>query len=134
MTVRVDGRFGPNTEMIEEMIERATHLTYKEAVCLNAAAGEAYWHEAEVDSEAFKAMWQIALESAALGAWSDAWGARLGTGVNEAWDDETQLVLAGARKAAFCALVAIVAKDLISPQQFDVLYGPWKSVIERSEA
>ena len=33
--------------------------------------------------------------------------------------------------AAWGAALALLAKDLITPEQFDVLYGPWKKVIEK---
>ena len=39
-----------------------------------------------------------------------------------AWD--------AARSAAADAVVALVVRDLITPEQFDVLYGPWASVME----
>ena len=35
-----------------------------------------------------------------------------------------------ARDAAADAVVALVVRDLITPEQFDVLYGPWASVME----
>ena len=36
-----------------------------------------------------------------------------------------------ARGAAGAAARGLVVRDLITPEQFDVLYGPWASVIER---
>ena len=33
-------------------------------------------------------------------------------------------------RAAADAVVALVVRDLITPEQFDVLYGPWASVME----
>ena len=35
--------------------------------------------------------------------------------------------------AALDAAVALVVKDLITPEQFDLLYGPWASVMEAQE-
>jgi hypothetical protein len=48
---------------------------------------------------------------------------------NAAWD--------AARDAAWDAAAALVVRDLITPEQFDLLYGPWASVFgvadERTE-
>lgn len=38
--------------------------------------------------------------------------------------------LAAAGGAAWAAALALVVRDLITPEQFDVLYGPWASVME----
>ena len=43
-----------------------------------------------------------------------AWAAARGTALDAAWD----------------AVLAILTRDLITTEQFDILYGPWKSVME----
>ena len=35
--------------------------------------------------------------------------------------------------AAWLAAVALVVRDLISDEQFQILYGPWASVMEAEE-
>ena len=50
-----------------------------------------------------------ARDAARDAAWAAAWDA--------AWG------------AARDAILAVLARDLISPEQFDVLYGPWREVI-----
>ncbi len=53
------------------------------------------------------------LAAAGSAAWSAAWAA---------WD--------AAGSAAWSAAGALVARDLITTEQFDILYGPWRAVME----
>ena len=39
---------------------------------------------------------------------------------------------AARRDAAWDAVLALLVRDLISPQDFDVLYGPWASVVDKN--
>ena len=50
-------------------------------------------------------------------AWDAAWDAAMAAAMAATWD------------AAGTAAWALVVRDLITPEQFDVLYGPWASVM-----
>ena len=93
--------FGPNGEAVVALIDRASRLTRQEAEGL-AAARVAAW------------------VAATTGAWDAAWAA--------AWA-AAAAARAAAWDAARVAARALVVRDLISPEQFDILYGPWASVI-----
>lgn len=95
--------FGPQGVEVAALIERAGRLTHDEAHALHAAWGAA-WGAARGAARG-------AAGDAARGA---AWGA--------AWD--------AARDAAWDAAIALLTRDLISPEHFDTLYGPWRQVIE----
>ena len=47
-----------------------------------------------------------------------------------AWDAAWSAAWSAAWCAAWDVVVALVVRDLITPEQFDVLYGPWASVME----
>jgi len=56
-------------------------------------------------------------DAAGDAAWAVAWDA--------AWDAAWAAAWSAARSAAW----ALMVKDLITPEQFDLLYGPWASVM-----
>ena len=56
--------------------------------------------------------------SARASAWDSAWASAWASARDSAW-------------AAADACVALLVKDLINTAQFDLLYGPWKSVMEQ---
>ena len=64
------------------------------------------------EAERLYAAWDAARDAAWDAAGNAAW--------NAAWN--------AARDAAWDAAFALVVRDLISPEQFDLLYGPWASV------
>ena len=47
-----------------------------------------------------------------------------------AWDAARDAARAAAWDAAWAAALALLVRDLITPEQFDLLYGPWASVME----
>ena len=107
---------GPQGKEVAALIERCRALTYDEAREL-VAAWDAAWgaardaaHDAAWGA-AWAAAWAAAWDAARDAAWGAAWGA--------AWD------------AARDAALALTAKDLITPEQFDLLYGPWRKVMEK---
>ena len=59
-------------------------------------------------------------------AWDAAWAAAW----DAAWDAAWGAARAAARDAARDAARALIVRDLITPAQFDLLYNPWKSVME----
>ena len=110
---------GPNGEAVAALIERAGHLTLDEAGRLAdaawSAAGDAAW------AAAADAAWDAARSA----AWSAAW--------NAARYAARRAARSAARNAAWDAALALVVRDLISQKQFQVLYGPWASVMEAGE-
>ncbi len=130
--------FGPNGEAVATLIKRCRTLTYDEAEQLSAAwnaawaaardaardaAGDAAWNAAGVTARA--AAGDAAWDAAGAAAWNAAWPAARAAAGDAAWD------AAGvtARAAAGDAAIALMVEDLITPKQFDFLYGPWASVM-----
>ena len=93
---------GPNGEAVAALIERCKTLTYGEAEQLGAARGAA-WYAARV--------------AAGVAAW---YAARVAAGYS---------VCNAAGYAAGGAALALMVKDLITLNQFDLLYGPWEKVM-----
>ena len=98
---------GPNGEEVAALIERCRTLTNDEAKRL-AAARDAAWNAARV--------------AARHAVWNAAWAAARGAATDAARD--------AARDAAWDAALALIVKDLITSEQFEILYGPWRSVME----
>lgn len=101
---------GPNGGAVAALIERAARLTEGEASSLIAArasardaVGAAAWDAAGA------AAWDAAGDAARVAAGDAAWVA--------AW------------AAAWVAARALVVRDLITEEQFGILYGPWQSVV-----
>lgn len=106
-------KYGPQTPEIEALLERARTLTDTEVLALreawNATPGEA-WCE----------------------AWRWVWDALRAARLDEAWDDVGQED--ASRGAPLDAVIALVARDLITPtgftqEHYDLLTGPWRKVI-----
>lgn len=104
--------YGPNSEAVAALIERARRLTADKEWSLSVA-----W-------EAGTERWQAARAAAREAAWDarrEAWAAaRAATPWNAAW---------AAAGAVEDAALALVVRDLIIPAQFEVLYGPWREVV-----
>ncbi len=102
---------GRNGREVAALIDRAGRLTSDETRRLAAARVAARVAAQEAAREAARV---AARDAARDAAWAAAQAA--------AWD--------AAWAAAWAAATALVVRDLITPEQFDVLYGPWASVIE----
>ena len=111
-------RYGPNGEALEKIIERAKVMTEDEAQRLAAARNAAWdaWDARGAAWDAWDAVWD------AWGAVWDAWGAR-----GAAWD--ARGAAWDARYAVNDALLAEITRDLITPEQYDLLTAPWRTVI-----
>lgn len=116
-------KYGSNTKDMEQFIERIKAITPEEVEKLGLAFGK-------VSAFKHKAAWDAAFD-----AGEDS--SRLGIGdtaCDEAW---RALEHVGYRYLSWCAIydaiLALVAKDLISKENFDVLYGPWKQTMEVGE-
>ncbi|MCC7408304.1 MAG: hypothetical protein IT442_09540 [Phycisphaeraceae bacterium] len=113
---------GPNGEAVAVLIERARRLTANEVLRLFDA-----WHAAGYD--AWHAVWHAARDAA-----RDAAGYAAGYAARDAvWhaarDAAGYAAGYAVGDAARDAAWALFVRDLISPEQFDILYGPWASVI-----
>jgi hypothetical protein len=97
---------GPNGEAVAALIKRCRTMTYDEAEQLFAAR-----------SAARSAAWSAAGSAARDAAWDAAGSAARSAAGN------------AAGYAAWDAAWALMVKDLITPEQFDLLYGPWASVM-----
>lgn len=103
--------FGPNGEEVATLIERCRLLTTDEAMRLAAA----------------RAATRDATRDAALDA---ALAAALGAVRGAAWT----AVRGAAWTAVRGATLALLARDLINEEHFNILYGPWAEVIEGKQA
>jgi hypothetical protein len=135
---------GLNGEEVAALIERAGRLTPEECERLSAArdaarsaarsaARDAAWNAARdaalsaARSAAWNAAWsaarnaaQDAARSAARSAARDAaWSAARNAARNAAWDAAWD----AAQSAVLSAAVALVVKDLLTAEQFELLYG-----------
>ena len=114
---------GPNGEAVAALIERARSLTADEIQRLVAARGAA---RAAARGAAWAAARGAALDAAVGAAGSAALDAARGAAGFAA-----EFAARGAAGAAAGgAAVGLVVRDLITPEQFGVLYGQWASVIE----
>ncbi len=119
--------FGPNGEAVVELIEQAARMTEDEVARMNDpyaardAARDAAWNASHA---AWIAAWNawIAAWNASHAAWYAARYAARDTARVAAWN--------AARDAARYAAAALVVRDLISEEDFQILYRPWASVME----
>jgi hypothetical protein len=109
---------GPNGARVAALIERGKSISAAEAAKLQTAWGAAW----DARGAAGDAAWDAA-RGAARDAGDAAWDAR-GAAGDAAWDAARD-----ARDAARDAARAELTRDLITPEQYDILAGPWNSVI-----
>ena len=95
-------KYGPQTAQIETLLEQIKSLTPEQIEALSAA-------------------WGAAWGAARFAAWDAAWDA--------ARDAALSAALSAAWNAAWGAVLALVVQDLISEEHFNILYGPWASVM-----
>ena len=109
---------GPNGQEVAALIEAAKSVTASQAQALYAAWGAAR-------GAARGAAWGAARGAAWGAAWDAAWDAARGAARGAAWGAAWGAVRDAARDAAR----ALVVKDLISEENFNILVGPWLSVM-----
>jgi hypothetical protein len=98
---------GPNGEAVAHLTERIAACTVEEIKKLGAA---------------WEAAWGAALEAAWGAAREAAWVAARGAAREAAWG----AARGAAREAAWGAALAVLVKDKITPEQFDILTKPWR--------
>ena len=101
---------GPQGAEVAAIIERASRLTTDEARRL-AAAWVAAW------DAAWAAAWAAAWDAAWAAAWNAARDAAWNAARDAAWNAERD------------ATVATLTRDLITPEQHDMLMAPWRQVV-----
>ena len=116
---------GPNGEAVAAHIEQCKTITPEQGRQLDAA------RYAARDAAGYAA-WDAAAYAAAYAARDAARGAARDAARDAAWDAARDAAGYAAGFAARDAALALVVRDLITPEQFDRLYGPWASVMERA--
>jgi len=115
---------GPQGEEVAALIERAKRLTSEE---IEGLVRDAAW------DVAWDAAWATARHAARVAAWDAArvvaWDAAWAAAWAAAWDAAWAAAWDAAWAAAWAASLALLTRDLISEQHFEVLYGPWRDVI-----
>ena len=129
---------GPNGEAVAAHIERCKTITADEAARLYATRSAAWSATRSATRDAARSATRSATRDAARSAtWSAARYATRDAARSAARDATRSAAWSAARDAAWYAALALVVRDLISPEQFDILYGPWASVFgvadERTE-
>lgn len=103
------------TPEVAAIIERVRRLTADEIGCLDEAAQDAVWGAAW--AAACNAACNAACDSGRTAAWEAMRGATRDAVPGAAWD------------AVWVPLLATLVRDLITPEQYDALIGPWRSVV-----
>ena len=108
-------KYGSQTTEVEALLEKIKTITPEQAKALDAP-WDAPW----------KAVWG-AVWTAARGAGREA---ALEAALEAAWVAVRETAWDAGWVAVWDAVLATVTKDLISQEEFDVLRGPWASVME----
>ena len=124
-------RYAPNAAEIEALIERVKTLTPEQIE---------FWHEQwptdmrkilnAAHDKVRDAGWDITREEMWYKAWPDALKALEDAAPTEVRNVIKDKMWGVMWSAIYHAILALVLKDIISQQIFDVLYGPWRSVME----
>lgn len=106
--------FGPNADEVLAIIERAGTLTDDEAQKMYAAWDALAWQPAweEAQDAAFKAAWDAARDAALRCACGTARSVSRGYAWEAVWD----------------VVSAAMTRDLIDPEQYELLMSPWRTV------
>jgi hypothetical protein len=129
---------GANGQQIVAIIIALKSITYKQAQELGAARGAARvaaWGAAWVAAwdAARGAAWDAARGAAWVAAWDAARGAAWDAARDATWDAARDAAWDAARGAAWDAardaILALLTQDIITAEQFEILTGPWASVM-----
>jgi pimeloyl-ACP methyl ester carboxylesterase len=114
------GKYGPNTESVEAFLAQLPGLDYAAWAAARAAA----W-DAEADA-AWDAAWAAARAAAWAAERAAAWAAAWAAARAAAWAAARAAAWDAARAAAWAA-EALVVRDLITREQFDIITGPMRA-------
>ena len=124
---------GPNGQEVATLIVRAGRLTADEVRSISAA-WDAVWSAARIAARnaAWDAARSAAWSAAADAGWREARRAAADAarqaGADATWEAR-QAAAGAARQAAWALLV----RDLITAEQFETLYGPWRKALGGQE-
>ena len=104
-------KYGPQTEAIKTILTKIKNSTSEQVERLNASRDTADYATYTV-------------------ARYDAHHAICDAAEYAAWDTVRDASYHTIRDAAWDAVLAIITKDKISQKTFDILYGPWGSVMD----
>jgi hypothetical protein len=107
--------FGPNGQQVVEFMEKAKGLTQAQADSISSAYAGTY----------SSAVWSSAYLAAVGASWDDARGAAWDATWGAARDAERSV-----RNAVWDAANALLVRDLISEEHFNVLYAPCRNVMD----
>ena len=115
-------RYGPNTEAVEALIEKVKTITPEQAETLAII-----WERSNNCADEWDEVWLRAIHASEgrRGEWEAAWDA-IGMFRKRTYEMGGHAV----EHAAWEATAALVVKDLISAEDFDILYRAWASVME----
>jgi hypothetical protein len=127
--------YGPQTAEIKAFFERVKTVTPEQCRALSEARDVTRSREplkglvaAGVPSWTLMDVVRMALRRGGReDAWSEALHAAPEALAGETWDEAPEMAIVPVHDA----LVALLARDLITPDQFDKVYGPWASVMEK---
>jgi len=124
-------KYGPQTEAIKTILTKIKNSTSEQVERLNASrdtADYATYTVARYDAH------HAICDAAEYAAWDTvrfaAYHAVLDAARYAAWDTVRDASYHTIRDAAWDAVLAIITKDKISQKTFDILYGPWGSVMD----
>lgn len=122
--------YGPNGEEVADFIDRCGMVTFDQARALGNVVEE-------IKIDTLVAFGARAQKSTWLVAWDQTIREISKFGREEevcrAIDNATTPTWKLAWDAILLAVLALAARDIISKEQFDALYGPWASVMEVQE-
>ena len=121
----MSGRYGPNTAEVEALMTAFLQITIEEAEQLADA-----W--LKVSNERWVPAWMEAMNAVRRGGRLLAYDA-LTREIRNAEHFPTFAVVPRLTSAIYIersAVLALLVRDLIAEQDFKLLYGPWRSVME----
>jgi hypothetical protein len=114
-----DLKYGPQTAEVEAHIERIKTLTTEQLDALSKAYDSAVAARSEELWDAWCSAELVGRDEMREEAWSVARDAVRAGKKNSAW------------YAIWYAILALLVRDLIIPEQFDLLYSPWSRVVKK---
>ena len=115
-------KYGPQTAEVKKLIEKIKTITPEQAETLAIV-----WERSYNCADEWDEVWMRAIHASEgrRGEWEAAWNA-IGMFRKRTYEMGGRAV----EHAAWEATAALVVKDLISEDDFNILYGPWASVME----
>jgi Spy/CpxP family protein refolding chaperone len=131
-TKQIDQRHGPQTAKIKELVTRIKTVTPEQAKALSKAyhvsrrwsSLDEQWYSARDSMR--NSMDEVEWDEARARARSIAQEAMRGVESVETQEAMQGMALIAAQEA----ILVLLVRDIITPDQFELFYGPWASVME----